>query len=356
MIAGTMGMSIAKPKVIVLVLAAGCQPLPAEVVVDGAEASSGAAPTTGPAGTTSPSHDTTAGSVAGTGSSGGASSGRDEGSGTSSEGESSTGTPMDEPLGPFGPPVAVAELNSAVSDDDPTLTGDLLEIYFASNRAGSEDVWRSTRETVDDPWGMPMPVAEVNSFSLETFPEVSLDGLVLLLASDRSGSLDVYYSQRADRDQPWSPPMSLTGLADPLLMDYGATPVPDMSRVLLCRDAAGGLGQSDIWEAPLDLVAWAVGTPVHVPELSTTVADCTATVSASGREIFFETTRSPTVGWSVWTATREDPAGPWDEPVVVTEIDGPFDEIDPWLSPDRRTLWFASGFVGSYDLYVATRE
>src|SRR5688500_4343144 len=39
-------------------------------------------------------------------------------------------------LGPWGTPVALAELNTADVEGDPTMTTDLLEIYFASNRDG----------------------------------------------------------------------------------------------------------------------------------------------------------------------------------------------------------------------------
>src|SRR5262252_585029 len=56
----------------------------------------------------------------------------------------------------FSPPVLVAALSDTASiDEDPTFTGDLLELYFMSTRAGDRDIWTSTRASADDPWGAP---------------------------------------------------------------------------------------------------------------------------------------------------------------------------------------------------------
>lgn len=339
----------------------GCLPAPPEFM-EGSEDASGSASTSAGSTTGPGDGSTTAGTGAGTGAgtTTGSSTGVADTTSETGSGDSSTGEPTDEPLGPFAMPVAVMELNSVFSEDDPTLTGDLLEIYFASNRGGSEDVWTSTRPNVGADWTDPMPVASVNSLFTETFPEVSADGLVLLLASDRviASDLDVYYSQRSDRSQPWSEPVALDGAASVGTIDYGATPVADLDRVFLCLDVVGGLGQADIYEAPADLMGGMVSAAVHVPELSTVFADCSVSVSPSRREIFFESTRPIGVGydWNLWVATREDADGPWEEPVAVEGLDGELDEVDPWLSPDRHTLWYASGTVGAYDLYVTTRE
>lgn len=358
--------------VAMLALSIGCTAPPSEVTYndDGSSGapppgSTGAGSTMGPVlddsttAATSDASGVTGSSSSSSGSSMESSSGStgSEGSSSSGSGDSTTGEPMDEPLGPWGAIEPATMLNSPGSDDDPTLTADLLEIYFGSNRNGTEDVFVSTRANTGAPWDVPLPVDTFNSGAIETFPEVSPDGLVMLFASDREAAfdLDVYWSQRAARGQPWSTPLPLTGAATVGLPDYGATPTPDMTRVLLCRDDVGGAGQSDIWMATADFTSWTVGVPMHVDELATNVAECSSTLSPSEREIFFETTRPTGFGWSIWTAAREDPTGAWEAPTEVVELDGGFDEIDPWLSPDRRTLWYASGTMGTYDLYVATR-
>ena len=70
------------------------------------------------------------------------------------------------PLGPFRPPELIAELAApGANDDDPSLTGDLLELYFKSDRVGSldYDIWRSVRPTPEDAWGPAERVAELSS-------------------------------------------------------------------------------------------------------------------------------------------------------------------------------------------------
>ena len=57
--------------------------------------------------------------------------------------------------GSFGPPVLVNELSGAANDLTPGVRHDGLEIIIASNRAGTigaQDLWVSTRNAVGDPW------------------------------------------------------------------------------------------------------------------------------------------------------------------------------------------------------------
>ena len=56
------------------------------------------------------------------------------------------GDMMTDPVG-WSAPVEITELTSGMGDDDPSLTNDLLEIYWGSRRTGgmgSEDIWVAT--------------------------------------------------------------------------------------------------------------------------------------------------------------------------------------------------------------------
>ncbi len=66
------------------------------------------------------------------------------------------------PDGSFGPARAITQLNSPASDIQPNVRQDGREIVFASNRPSSatdtitdQNIWFSTRETVDQPWSTP---------------------------------------------------------------------------------------------------------------------------------------------------------------------------------------------------------
>ena len=84
--------------------------------------------------------------------------------------------------GDFGPGVAQAELNTAASDIQPNVRKDGLEVLFASNRiaAAGQDIWSSTRDSVDDPWSAPINLGPaVNTTANETRPSLSWDGTTL---------------------------------------------------------------------------------------------------------------------------------------------------------------------------------
>jgi len=103
----------------------------------------------------------------------------------------------------FERPQIVAELASSARTDNPTLTADLLEIYFTSDRvSGNGDVWVARRGNPALPFEPPSPVAEVNSDSFETSAAISGDGLTLWFGSDRGGGVgttDIWTSNLPNR-------------------------------------------------------------------------------------------------------------------------------------------------------------
>jgi hypothetical protein len=102
--------------------------------------------------------------------------------------------------GSFGPAQLVTELSGPTVDAQPSIRHDGLEIFFQSNRAGSLDLWVSTRETTLDPWSTPVKLGDtINTDYDERFPFVSSDGETLYFTSGRPGgfgALDLYMSTR----------------------------------------------------------------------------------------------------------------------------------------------------------------
>jgi WD40-like Beta Propeller Repeat len=85
--------------------------------------------------------------------------------------------------GSFGPPRAVAELNTAAMDIQPNVRHDGREIVFASNRGGAttgQDIWTATRDDVNGRWSDPVNLGSaVNTSANETRPSLSWDGTTL---------------------------------------------------------------------------------------------------------------------------------------------------------------------------------
>ncbi len=92
--------------------------------------------------------------------------------------------------GPFA-----ANVNTPGSAElEPYVTPDELQLFFASNRAGSLgdsiDIWWSSRISLGDPFSAPVNVVSLNTFDRDRSPE--LRGSTLFFTTDRNGTSDVF--------------------------------------------------------------------------------------------------------------------------------------------------------------------
>lgn len=101
--------------------------------------------------------------------------------------------------GTFNAPTNVSALNSTSFDRNSAVRRDGLEIFFASERdggLGGRDIWVSTRASVSAAWNPPVNVASVNSAVSDQSPSLSPDGSILYFSSSRDGSPDIYTAAR----------------------------------------------------------------------------------------------------------------------------------------------------------------
>ncbi|HWO08451.1 MAG TPA: hypothetical protein VNN80_03195 [Polyangiaceae bacterium] len=99
----------------------------------------------------------------------------------------------------FDTPARVAGLAGSSQEFGPTLSGDELEVFIASDRpggAGSMDIWRAVRSQLGDPFEQPVNVSEVNGNGYDTDPRLSADGTELFFSSSRDGNQVLWVATR----------------------------------------------------------------------------------------------------------------------------------------------------------------
>lgn len=253
---------------------------------------------------------------------------------------------------PFGTPVVQSSLGSAVSDDDPTMTDDLLEVFLSSGRLGGEKVFRATRATSTDPWGPVVHVAELDVMgAFINHPSIAPDGLALYYGSSRPPSLggtDLWVATRPDRASPFDPPQHLPGLSSP---QADGDPVIGDTWIYFSSTRGGG---TDHYMARRASPADPFGAPERVPSLSSASFDSGVWVDVTETLSCFAS-QFGQVRDDLYCATREgidQPFGPW---IPVAELNSTEIDQDPWLSSDLRTIVFSSERSGDAEIYIATR-
>lgn len=266
--------------------------------------------------------------------------------------------PLDAtPLGPFGEATVIADLvDPAAADDDPSMTGDLLELYFKSDRDGMNDpdIWLARRSSPEGAWDEVAEVAELSSNSFDGTPEVSVDGLTITLSSDRpgggGGGIDLWVSTRLSRADPWDPPVPMTGLnsAD---AEYAA--VTNQSGDLVIFNRTVPSQSFDLLQSMLTGDTWSPAVPLV--NLSSAVYEADSHLDPTGRELYFAGELADAAGRDLYVARRDEVGLDFAPPERVVELSTPMADEDPWVSPDRRLIIFSSDRSGDQEIYSAVR-
>jgi hypothetical protein len=264
-------------------------------------------------------------------------------------------------LAPFTEPIRIEALVSSANDDDPTVTGDLLELYFESARPGGpgqDSLWVSRRSSPDEPWGEPALVFELSSESQDSGPGIASDGLTIWFNSDRpggAGGQSIWTASRPDRASPWSTPAPVPELSSPA---NDSTPEPQASglAIVFMSDRAGGAGGLDIYIATRAAVTDPWDPPMPIEGINTPADEFDPFLSADGRHIFFAAVRPEGQGErDIYVATRDSPGGAFGAPVPVVELNSPARDTDVWLSPDLGYAVLVSDRDGRRHIYEAFR-
>ncbi|MGE0710229.1 MAG: hypothetical protein AB7N76_07810 [Planctomycetota bacterium] len=288
-----------------------------------------------------------------------------------------------------GTPWNLESINSPYDDKNVAAPPSLrvsASIVFSTNRArqGSDfdllagDLWAdfdqdsgSFHSTGDVAWRQPQWLERVNQpGSNELGPRtysLRRNGDVLLFASDRGGSLDVYWASARplvlDPGPQDAAPQRLRGLDTPGADESYPSLVLGSDELLLCRRAPGGDGELCLARLvdPDDL-AQGVASVTTLSELNSPRDD--GYPYTNGDTLVFASDRAGGQGGFDLYLSRRDAAGKWSAPVNLgPRVNSAADELRPVLIHaeqfENDLLVFSSnrpGGRGGYDLWAVGIE
>jgi hypothetical protein len=271
-------------------------------------------------------------------------------------------------------------VNTDSNDTYAILSRDELTMYFTSDRPGgvgvtpNDDLWFTTRQSVDAPWGDPHNLSALNTPAMDSLAVLSSDEHVMFFHSTRPngcGAGDIWMTRRHDRrSQVWEPPTNLG------CVEAGGevnTPFTEIAPALFENPETEAVilfyGSNRPGSQDIDVYASAVGEDgyfgqgVLVPEFSSPKRDTRIFIRKDGLEAFITSNRDTGQGLiDIWTSTRETLADPWPPTPIdlPSPINGRCDDGSPFLSRDGTTLYFFSNRTaglecGNRDIWYATR-
>lgn len=250
----------------------------------------------------------------------------------------------------------LANINSAVADQTPSLTEDLLDIYFTSNRPGpgQGDIWHAHRASREEAFDAATLESDLSTAARELSPAVSRDGLTLYLASDRpgsSGGLDIWRSERPSRVAAWGELQLVPDLNS--MSDDFPRPLAQRELVMpLASKRDGGVTQIFLaTRASLD-------APFEVEPLRLQSAAGMAGgfLSEDGRLLFFHRGADGGDLYVTWRHSTEEPFD--DDPLPLDAVNSLSMERDPWVSSDQTRFFFSSDRQPetSLDIFATTLD
>jgi Tol biopolymer transport system component len=243
-------------------------------------------------------------------------------------------------------------LSTISHESDPTLTIDGLEMFYTSNRSPSQGyaIWTARRASPSAAFGPPSLVAELDTAASDQDPSISADGTEIYFDSDRvNGVVDIFVARRAG-------PGSSFEAATPLVIaGDSATPRETPSLSLDGLDLYYSRAGLEIAYAHRPSTAGGFTFVRELDEINAAQTDATPAITPDGLELFFESYRTGSA--SLFTARRAsvtDPFGPPEELSSLALAVGGSASGGPEVSADGRTLYLFIDTT-SIDLYVTTR-
>ncbi|MEP7169935.1 MAG: hypothetical protein ABI855_11245 [Bacteroidota bacterium] len=207
----------------------------------------------------------------------------------------------------------------------------------------------------------------VNSPTADYRPVVGANDTVLYFSSNRKGNLggtvdgfgeyltDVYFTNNLDSS--WTKAKSTGTNINTETYDEAMYLTANGDKMLVYRE--GGDALQSIYFTELKGKQWSKIIPYEILFLAKGKFSGAA-LSPDGRTIYVSTDmKGSKGGMDIWKSEKDTSTGKWSAPVNMGDaINTPFDETNPWLFPDGKTLLFASqghNSMGGFDMFKSVQ-
>ena len=253
-------------------------------------------------------------------------------------------------------------LNTGSIDGCASISPDGLSIYFLSFRTGNSDIYVAERSSPSEGFGNPVALpAPINTGGNEICPTITHGHRLYYTGFQDDPAGDIYMSKKGPKG--WSAPQRLGPNINTNgnLEEAPSFYEDDEGRQVMIFSRRppgpltgfGGKIYQSINGGPATLVQ---GGP------HSSAADNRASVTHDGKTIFWDSTRTGSLGDSdLWTATRSNTSEPWGVATHLVALSSEKHDSRPYVSWDGTLLLISSSRDGSEsenlpDTWFATRS
>ena len=228
--------------------------------------------------------------------------------------------PRCDPSKPFGAPTVLANVNTASRESQPFVTQDELQLWFSSNRPGSQgdDIYMAARATKNDDFGQAALIAGVNSAGNETRPVLTADGLTIYIQylATSTSLYKVTSATRSSTSTAFGAATEVTAITMSGAHDDAEFVLPDHSAIYFNSNRTGGfkLYRSARVGGVFQTPAIVSGTDIESAQ------NDYPTVSADEKTLYYLSSRAGGTGTDNWKTTRTSAVQAFGNSVNVSEL------------------------------------
>jgi len=190
---------------------------------------------------------------------------------------------------PFGPATPLSAFNTPQQDNDPMIAGDLRSLWFSSSRSGNNQLYVARRASPGEELGAPVLVPGLAGPSQDMHPYYRAAGPELWFTSDRGDSgTEVYVAPL--RDGSFGPATLVSELSTPAV-DVQPQVTEDGLVVLLASNREGGAGGFDLWIASRRSTAETFRAPTSLAAVNTAADEYAGWISPDACRVYFSSNR-----------------------------------------------------------------